>query len=130
VRSALGFTKAFVSSMPTGKANTFAHHTRPAVVVLTLREDRPVSHVSAFERPVPAGGDGYLAGSAAALFGHIRDEQTQWGDIPRWTAAVYPTALTEDPTVATAGLPEQSTWARALEQAEEHLTALLEEHRR
>jgi CRISPR system Cascade subunit CasC len=128
VRSAIGFAKAFVFSMPTGKANTFAHHTRPAVVVLTLREDRPVSHVSAFERPVPAGGDGYLVGSAAALFGHIHDEQTQWGDTPRWTAAVYPTALTEDPTIGKTRVPQQTTWAAALAQAEEQLTVLLEEH--
>ncbi|MFI6661518.1 type I-E CRISPR-associated protein Cas7/Cse4/CasC [Streptomyces sp. NPDC050523] len=125
VACALGFVRAFATSMPTGKANTFAHHTRPDVVVLTLREDRPVSHVSAFERPVRAGHDGYLAASAAALFTHIADQDDTWGDAPRFSAAVYPTHLADDPTTAKTVLPERTTWATALTQTRTELERVL-----
>ena len=46
------FVEAFVNSLPTGKENTFAHQTIPSFVMVTLREDRPVNLVSAFEKPV------------------------------------------------------------------------------
>lgn len=48
------FVSAFISSMPTGKQNTFANRTLPEAVVVSLRKDRPVSWVNAFEIPVPA----------------------------------------------------------------------------
>lgn len=46
------FIEAFSNSLPTGKINTFANQTIPDAVVLTLREDRPINLVSAFEEPV------------------------------------------------------------------------------
>lgn len=52
------FVKAFVESMPTGKANTFANQTLPHLLLITLRDDRPVNLVSAFEKPVKST-DGY-----------------------------------------------------------------------
>ncbi|MFH8410750.1 type I-E CRISPR-associated protein Cas7/Cse4/CasC [Streptomyces sp. NPDC018019] len=124
LRCALGFVRAFATSMPTGKANTFAHHTRPEVIVLSLREDRPVSHVSAFERPVAPGAHGYLAASATALFEHIAGQDEQWGDAPRWSAAVYPSTLASI-TDGESALPARLTWKTALEQAEQALAAVL-----
>ncbi|MCW7990114.1 hypothetical protein XF35_33905 [Streptomyces platensis subsp. clarensis] len=122
LKSALGFIRAFATSMPTGKVNTFAHHTRPEVIVLSLRKDRPVSHIDAFERPVPRTSDGYLTASATALFAHIADADEQWGDTPAWTAAIYPSALAQQPTDDSASkLPQRVTWKAALEQAEEAL---------
>ncbi|MBM7052134.1 type I-E CRISPR-associated protein Cas7/Cse4/CasC [Rothia sp. ZJ1223] len=50
--AALQFIKSFISAMPTGKQNSFANRTLPEAVVVTLRDDRPVSYVNAFETPV------------------------------------------------------------------------------
>ncbi len=51
---ATAFLKSFISAMPTGKQNTFANRTLPEAVLVTLRDDRPVSYVNAFETPVTA----------------------------------------------------------------------------
>ncbi|MDN8605948.1 type I-E CRISPR-associated protein Cas7/Cse4/CasC [Corynebacterium ureicelerivorans] len=48
------FIEAFVSSMPTGKINTFANQTLPELVYVAVRDTRPVSLVNAFEVPVEA----------------------------------------------------------------------------
>lgn len=48
------FIEAFVKSMPTGKINTFANQTLPELVLVTVRDTRPVSLVNAFETPVDA----------------------------------------------------------------------------
>lgn len=62
------FIKAFALSMPTGKANTFANHNLPALVMVNLREDMPVSLASAFEKAVKTDlGGGYVAGSVKAI---------------------------------------------------------------
>lgn len=50
------FVEAFVKSMPTGKVNTFANQTLPAAVVVTVRVDRPVNLVTAFEKPIQSNG--------------------------------------------------------------------------
>ncbi|RRC94654.1 type I-E CRISPR-associated protein Cas7/Cse4/CasC [Schaalia canis] len=62
------FVKAFVMSMPTGKANTFANHSLPSGVYVALRDDQPMSLVAAFEKPVRPGQDyGYVEDTAQAL---------------------------------------------------------------
>lgn len=66
------FVRAFVHSMPTGKQNTFANRTLPKAVLVTLRTDQPVNLVGAFEKPVPASGEGYEAASAVRLVAHAR----------------------------------------------------------
>lgn len=48
------FIEAFVSSMPTGKINTFANQTLPELVYVAVRDTRPVSLVNAFEVPIEA----------------------------------------------------------------------------
>lgn len=52
VEAAIAFVRGFVFSMPTGKQATFANRTLPDVVVVTVRDDRPVSYVNAFETPI------------------------------------------------------------------------------
>ena len=59
------FTRAFVCSMPTGKQNTFAANTMPDAVLASIRLDRPLNLVGAFETPVRA--EGFVAASARAL---------------------------------------------------------------
>ncbi len=62
------FVEAFSKSMPTGKINTFANQTLPSFVMVTLREDRPVNLVSAFEKPVQVmAGSGYVNKSIEKL---------------------------------------------------------------
>ena len=53
-QAAIQFVDAFIKSMPTGKINTFANHTLPELVYVTVRDTRPVSLVTAFEEPVQA----------------------------------------------------------------------------
>lgn len=60
------FIEAFAKSMPTGKVNTFANQTLPEALVITLRNDRPVSLVSAFEEPVKST-NGYVTKSVEKL---------------------------------------------------------------
>ena len=61
------FADAFIRSMPTGKQNTFANWTRPDAVYVTVRRDQPVNMAGAFEKPVRAGAQGYVANSVQAL---------------------------------------------------------------
>ena len=61
------FVRAFVTSMPTGKQNTFANRTLPDAVMVTLREDQPINMAGAFEEPVTTGEGGYLTASAHKL---------------------------------------------------------------
>ena len=61
------FLEAFVKSMPTGKINTFANQTLPQAVVVSLRTDRPLNMVSAFEEPIKSE-NGYVEKSIERLF--------------------------------------------------------------
>lgn len=47
-----GFVDVFATSLPTGKQNTFAAQTLPEALIVSVRTDRPMSRVGAFERPV------------------------------------------------------------------------------
>lgn len=51
-RAVEAFVTAFVTSMPTGKQNTFANRTLPDAIVITVRDAQPVNLVGAFEDPV------------------------------------------------------------------------------
>ena len=60
------FVKSFVLSLPTGKINTFANQTLPDALIVSIRADRPVNLVNAFENPVKSQG-GYATGSVSRL---------------------------------------------------------------
>ncbi|MCD4556949.1 type I-E CRISPR-associated protein Cas7/Cse4/CasC [Schaalia sp. lx-100] len=51
--AAVSFVESFVKSLPTGKLNSFANNTLPDLVYITLRDDRAVSLVHAFEEAIP-----------------------------------------------------------------------------
>ncbi|NLK08305.1 MAG: type I-E CRISPR-associated protein Cas7/Cse4/CasC, partial [Firmicutes bacterium] len=74
------FVEAFVKSMPTGKINTFANQTLPQALLVCLRGDRPVSLVSAFERPIRSS-EGYVEKSIRQL-GNECKAIGQWVDAP------------------------------------------------
>jgi len=61
------FVRAFVTSMPTGKQNTFANRTPADAVLLCLRTDQPVNLAGAFEEPVKASDKGLVAPSISKL---------------------------------------------------------------
>lgn len=85
------FVRSFVESMPTGKQNTFANQTLPDAVVVSLREDRPISYVSAFEEPVRQGAEGgYLRASCEAMASYATDVVTQYSaaDEQTWLVRV------------------------------------------
>lgn len=74
------FVKAFVLAEPTGKQNSANAHTRPDLVAVTLRSDRPVSFASAFEQPMERGrGGGYVAASIEALQKRAAAENRMYG---------------------------------------------------
>lgn len=69
-RAIEAFVRAFVTSMPTGKQNTFANRTAPDAVVVTVRSDQPVNLVGAFEDAIDGDGS-HVASSTAALVRHF-----------------------------------------------------------
>lgn len=74
------FLKAFVSSMPSGKVNTFANNTLPAAVYVTLREG-PMSLVGAFESAICSDrGDGYVKKSVDSLIDYAQTMYEAYGD--------------------------------------------------
>ena len=64
------FVEAFLKSLPSGKINSFANQKIPSSVVVSLRKDRPVSLVSAFETPIKTklSQEGYVNESIEAMF--------------------------------------------------------------
>jgi CRISPR system Cascade subunit CasC len=78
-RAVGAFLRAFVTSMPTGKQNTFANRTAPDAVVVTLRADQPVSLAGAFEEPVRDSLDGGRAVASAAKLGEYAADLAESG---------------------------------------------------
>lgn len=74
------FIEGFCLSMPTGKQNTFANRTLPEAIVVSVRDDQPVSLVGAFESPVRATEtSGYLTASVDALSAYARTIEDNYG---------------------------------------------------
>lgn len=94
-RAVEAFVHAFVSSLPTGKINTFGHHTQPDAVVVRLRTTRPISYVAAFEDPVRSDG-GHLREAADRLAAYAAEIERAYGDPETtltWVLRVGPATL-------------------------------------
>ncbi|MFM9445161.1 type I-E CRISPR-associated protein Cas7/Cse4/CasC [Streptomyces acidiscabies] len=79
-KAVTAFLEAFITSLPTGKINSFGNHTLPSAVIVKLRDRRPVSFVSAFEEPVPQGAKGgYLRESCQQLAEYVPNFEKQYG---------------------------------------------------
>ena len=77
------FIQGFCLSMPTGKQNTFANRTLPETVVVSVRDDQPVSLVGAFEKPVPeASSTGYVDRSVDELAQYAETIEKNYGLAP------------------------------------------------
>lgn len=88
------FTEAFITSLPTGKINTFANHTLPDAVVVKLRSTRPISFVAAFEEPCLADQDsgGHVREACERLAAYVPEVERVYGvdDSLTWMMRVGP----------------------------------------
>ncbi|MEU3971877.1 type I-E CRISPR-associated protein Cas7/Cse4/CasC [Streptomyces bacillaris] len=79
-RAVAAFLEGFITSLPTGKINTFGNQTLPAAVIVKIRSRRPVSYVAAFEEPVALSKDGgFLKGSCKRLARFVPDLEASFG---------------------------------------------------
>jgi CRISPR system Cascade subunit CasC len=83
------FLTAFVTSMPTGHQNSFAHRTPPNLVTVAVRDDQPVNLVSAFENPVRPLNDGVVSESIERLADELTAAAQNWGLRPALVASTY-----------------------------------------
>lgn len=119
VEATLAFVRAFVGSMPTGKQNSFAARTLPDAVIVTVRNDRPISYVNAFEKAITEV-EGRRVVAARALASEAKNIEEAYGYEP---VASYVLAL-GDLKEELAGLGESVTLKGLLESLEAQLTAL------
>ncbi|GAB3695495.1 type I-E CRISPR-associated protein Cas7/Cse4/CasC [Corynebacterium nasicanis] len=83
VTAAVAFVRSFITSLPTGKQNTFAHNTLPELIYVAVREDRSISLVNAFENPISGDNNtGRRLAGAQALAAEERDIENQYGFRP------------------------------------------------
>jgi CRISPR system Cascade subunit CasC len=83
-REAVGaFLDSFVTSLPTGKQNSYANNTLPELIYVTVRSSRSISLVNAFEEPVRTGdGSGRRLEGARRLAREAHEVETQYGFAP------------------------------------------------
>ncbi|NRQ32968.1 type I-E CRISPR-associated protein Cas7/Cse4/CasC [Nonomuraea sp. NN258] len=92
-RAVEAFVQCFLTSLPTGKINTFGNHTLPDAVVVKLRSVRPVNLVAAFEEPCRADPEtgGHMKQATEALVSYLSDVETAYGigdSDPTWVLRV------------------------------------------
>lgn len=90
-RAVEAFVQGFVTSLPTGKVNTFANQTLPDAVVVKLRTERPISFVGAFEEPVRSeAGSGNLRAASERLAAYAAEVERAYGaaDAQTWVVRV------------------------------------------
>lgn len=114
------YLESFVKSMPTGKVNTFANQTLPQTLLVSLRVDRPINLVSAFETPVVSR-EGYLKPSAERLLAEV-ERVEKFAQPALWT--IY---LSMDDLVQPEGLLEADGLDNLLEQVRQTLTQQLQD---
>ena len=79
-RAVEAFARAFVTSMPTGKQNTFANRTLPDAVLVVLRDTQPINLVGAFEEAVTE--QPRIASAIERLAVHAGDLHAAFGETP------------------------------------------------
>lgn len=112
-RAVEAFLEGFITSLPTGKINTFGNHTLPDAVVVKLRTSRPISFAGAFEAPVVAKGTGgHVEEACTALASYVPGVEAAYGaekDTSTWVVRVG------SATDALAGLGTEVTLAQLVE---------------
>lgn len=85
------FLDCFVTSMPTGKQNTFANRTLPDAVLVQVRDDQPVSYIGAYEEAIERR-DGRVREAVSRLASHAGELATAYGLQPVATFVAGPAA--------------------------------------
>lgn len=117
-RAVEAFIRAFVTSMPTGKQNTFANRTLPDAVLVKVRETQPISFVGAFEEPVNTRHTAGRVHEAAKRLGAYADEvERAYGEpsVRAWLVRVG------DRTKDLASLGEEVTFDELVEAVGAHV---------
>lgn len=81
--AAAAFTKAFTTSMPTGKQNSHGNRTLPDGVIVMVRDTQPVNLVGAFEKPVVSQQGGYVQQSCERLVAYANGLLDDFGAEPQ-----------------------------------------------
>lgn len=116
------FVRAFVSSMPTGKQNTFANRTVPDGVVIFVRHDQPVNLVGAYEDAVTAQeSQGRIRESAARL---VQQAEGVTSFVDPADLALVITSTSKADTLGTLG--DSQTLNAALTTLEAHVRGALQ----
>lgn len=85
------FLGCFVTSMPTGKQNTFANRTLPDAIWVQVRDDQPINLVGAFEEALVSA-TGRVAAAVDRLADHAGGLQQAYGLVPVASFASGPKA--------------------------------------
>lgn len=96
IEATAAFVRAFITSLPSGKQNSYAHNTVPELVYVTLRDTRSLSLVNAFENPVrtPDGSSRREEG-ARLLAEEAKQLATSYGFVPVESFVIGLGALTD-----------------------------------
>lgn len=86
-RAVEAFLQAFITSMPTGKQNTFANRTLPDAVVVSVRNTQSVNLVGAFEEAVSAQPRIHTAAEKLAAYSVDVDECFGTTPVASWVVA-------------------------------------------
>ncbi|GAA4798786.1 type I-E CRISPR-associated protein Cas7/Cse4/CasC [Corynebacterium canis] len=81
VRAVEAFAQSLITSMPTGKQNTFANRTRPELALLSVRSDQPVNFVEAFETAI-TNTSGRVTEATRKLAEHAFESDEAYGSEP------------------------------------------------
>lgn len=96
VEATLAFVRSFITSLPTGKQNSYAHNTVPELVYITIRDTRSLSLVNAFENPVrTADGSSRREVAAQRLAAEAEQLQSSYGFVPTASFVLGLGTLTE-----------------------------------
>ncbi|MYX31489.1 type I-E CRISPR-associated protein Cas7/Cse4/CasC [Streptomyces sp. SID8381] len=122
-KAVAAFLEAFITSLPSGKINSFGHHTLPSAVLVTVRDRWPLSFVGAFEEPVPKSAQGgFLRESCRRLAAYVTEAEKQYGldGDPAWVFRIG------EETQELAALGERVTLKGLLGQVESAVAQRLE----
>lgn len=95
-RAIEAFLKAFATSMPTGKQNSFANRSRPEFLLIEVRHGQPTNLVGAFEEPVDNQGQA-VKRAVEAMVNRAQEEDKVYDTNPE--ASFYcglPSAVSND----------------------------------
>lgn len=112
------YIETFVRSMPSGRQNPFANRTLPDAIYVTVRNDQPVNLCGAFEKPVRASEEGYVAESENKLVEYAKTVYANYSAKPLVDFCVGDKL---------AGIAEKMTFPELLERLEAYLREQISE---